>query len=49
MDELLQKLLEAEVLSEDTKKELETAFSEKLEEAINVAKEEAATTGWRAG
>jgi len=42
MEELLQKLLEADVLSEDTKKELETAFQEKLVEAIESAKEEAA-------
>jgi len=34
MEELLQKLLEAEVLSEDTKKELETALSTKLTEAV---------------
>ncbi len=39
MDELLQKLLEAEVLSEETKKELEGAFQKKLDEAITVAKE----------
>ena len=38
MDELLQKLLEAEVLSEDTKKELETALSAKLTEAVEEAK-----------
>jgi hypothetical protein len=38
MDELLQKLLEAEVLSEDTKKELETALSTKLTEAVEEAK-----------
>lgn len=42
MEELLQKLLEAEVLSEDTKKELEGAFNSKLEEAVNSAKEDAA-------
>lgn len=42
MDELLQKLLEAEVLSEDTKKELEEAFGTKLEEAVEAAKTEAA-------
>ena len=42
MNELLQKLLEAEVLSEDTKKELEEAFSAKLEEAVEAAKTEAA-------
>jgi hypothetical protein len=42
MDELLQKLLEAEVLSEDTKKELEEAFNGKLDEAVEAAKAEAA-------
>lgn len=42
MDELLQKLLEAEVLSEDTKKELEGAFQSKLDEAITAAKDDAA-------
>lgn len=42
MDELLQKLLEAEVLSEETKKELEGAFNVKLEEAITEAKGKAA-------
>jgi len=38
MDELLQKLLEAEVLSEDTKTELSEAFTSKLDEAIQLAK-----------
>jgi hypothetical protein len=42
MDELLQKLLEAEVLNEETKKELESAFSTKLTEAVETAKTEAA-------
>jgi len=42
MEELLQKMLEAEVLSEDTKKELEGAFQKKLDEAINAAKDDAA-------
>jgi hypothetical protein len=42
MDELLQKLLEAEVLSEDTKKELEQAFNGKLDEAVEAAKADAA-------
>jgi len=42
MEELLQKLLEAEVLSEETKKDLETAFQTKLDEAITAAKTEAA-------
>lgn len=41
MDELLKKLLSAEVLTEDTKKELETAFKTQLDEAINSAREEA--------
>ena len=34
MEELLQKLLEAEVLSADTKKELETAISTQITEAV---------------
>ena len=42
MEELLQKLLEADVLSEETKKELETAMTGKLNEAIELAKKEAA-------
>lgn len=42
MNELLQKLLEADVLSADTKKELEGAFQTKLDEAIDTAKEDAA-------
>jgi len=42
MEELLQKLLEAEVLSEETKKELEDAFQKKSDEAIVAAKDEAA-------
>jgi len=42
MEELLQKLLEAEVLSEETKKDLESAFQTKLDEAIAVAKDDAA-------
>jgi len=42
MDELLQKLLEAEILSEETKKELETAYQAKLDEAISAAKDDAA-------
>jgi len=40
MEELLQKLLEAEVLSEDTKKELEDALSTKLTEAVELARTE---------
>jgi len=42
MDELLQKLLEAEVLTSDTKKELTEAFKSQLDEAVTAAKEEAA-------
>jgi len=42
MDELLQKLLEAQILSEETKKELEGAFKAKLDEAIAAAKDDAA-------
>lgn len=42
MEELLQKLLEAEILTEDTKSELENAFKSQLEEAIVAAKDEAA-------
>lgn len=38
MEELLQKLLEAEVLSEETKTELETALSTKLTEAVEEAR-----------
>ncbi len=44
MDELLKKLLEAEILSEDSKKELEEAFSTQLNEAIELAKKEATET-----
>jgi len=42
MEELLQKLLEAEVLSEDTKKDLEKAFQTKLDESVTAAKDDAA-------
>lgn len=42
MNELLQKLLEAEVLTEDTKTKLEDAFKVQLDEAIQSAKDEAA-------
>lgn len=42
MEELLQKLLEADVLSADTKKELEEAFKTQLGEAIAAAKDDAA-------
>lgn len=41
MEELLQKLLEAEVLSADTKTELETAISTKLTEAVEEARKAA--------
>lgn len=44
MDELLKKLLSAEVLTEETKAELETAFKAQLDEAINSAREEAKLT-----
>lgn len=39
MDELLKKLMESEVLSEDTMKELSTAFQQKIDEATEAAKE----------
>ena len=42
MNELLQKLLEAEVLTDETKTELEEAFKSQLDEAITAAKEDAA-------
>lgn len=42
MEELLQKLLEAEILTEDTRKELETAFKAQLDEATTAAKDETA-------
>lgn len=42
MNELLQKLLEADVLTEDTKTKLEDAFKVQLDEAIQSAKDEAA-------
>jgi hypothetical protein len=38
MDELLKKLLEAEILSEDTKVELEAAFASQLSEAVESEK-----------
>lgn len=41
MDELLKKLLAAEVLTEETKQELEAAFKGQLEEAITKARAEA--------
>ena len=40
MDELLKKLLEAEILSEESKKELETAFQTRLDETIENVKAE---------
>lgn len=40
MEELLAKLMETEILSEDTKKELEDAFNKQLEEAIEAARKE---------
>lgn len=42
MDEILQKLLEAEILSEETKAELEGAFKSQLDEAVEAAKKDAA-------
>lgn len=44
MDELLKKLLEAEVLTEETKVELEAAVKQQLEEALTQAKAEATAT-----
>lgn len=41
MDELLKKLLEAEVLNEETTKELQEAFQGKIDEAIAAAKTDA--------
>lgn len=41
MDELLQKLLEAEVLTDETRDELKAAFEKKLTEAVEAAKAEA--------
>ncbi len=42
MEELLQKLLESEVLTEDTQKELKEAIDVKVNEAVEAAKAEAA-------
>jgi len=42
MDELLKKLFEAEVLTADTKAELEQAFKKQISEAVELAKKEAA-------
>lgn len=44
MDELLKKLLAAEVLTEETKQELETAFKEQLTEAFEKARADAQAT-----
>ena len=41
MDELLKKLLAAEILTEDTRAELETAFKKQLDEAAQVARQQA--------
>lgn len=43
MEEVLQKLLEAEVLSADTKKDLEAAFAAKISEAVEEVKEATTT------
>ena len=44
MDEILKKLLEADILSEDSKKELEEAFNAHLQEAVAVARKETEDT-----
>lgn len=44
MDELLKKLLEAEVLTEETKSEIETAVKKQLDETMAKAREEATAT-----
>lgn len=44
MDELLKKLLAAEVLTEETKQELETAFTQHLSEAFEKARADAQAT-----
>src|SRR5271169_688863 len=41
MEELLKKLLAAEVLTEETKQELEAAFKKHLEESVQKAREDA--------
>jgi hypothetical protein len=41
MEELLKKLLAAEVLTEETRQELEAAFKKQLEDAVSKAREEA--------
>lgn len=40
MNELLKRLLDADILSEDTKNELESAFKAQIQEAIELAKKE---------
>lgn len=44
MDELLKKLLEAEVLTEETKSEIESAVKKQIDETIAAAREEATAT-----
>jgi hypothetical protein len=44
MDELLKKLLEAEVLTEETKSEIETAVKARIDETMALAREEATAT-----
>lgn len=41
MDELLKKLLEAEILSEETRSQLEEAFATQIDEAVKAAQDEA--------
>lgn len=41
MDEILKKLFESEILTEDTKNELQAAFTSKLEESVKQAKQDA--------
>ncbi len=43
MDELLKKLLESEILTEDTKKELESAIKTKITEAVEAARKDVET------
>ena len=44
MEELLKKLLEAQILTDDSKKELEEALKQQLDEAVAAAKKEAEDT-----
>lgn len=44
MDELLKKLLEAEVLTEETKSEIELAVKARIDETMAIARDEAAAT-----